>query len=690
MWRAAARALAALALFVTPVEARNLALLVGVSAYDDAAIRSLEGPRNDVVLMREALARRDFGAQDVEVLADGAPDSKAAPTRAAILAGLQGLADKAGAGDLVVFHYSGHGSTQPEGPVEDGAEPEPGGRVQVLLPRDAGRYDEATHTIRNAIIDKELGRALERIRAKGARLFVVIDACHAGTVTRAGAGVARAVEASALGVPDAASSPVMAAAPTRRAAVKAGQVGALVGFFAVDAWSEALERPLPAAQGEGATRVYGAFTWHLARVLAQGRARSYRDLARLAALDMTRASASLPPPMFEGDLDATLPGAGAAGPPRFEARIEGGKVTIEAGRLQGIEPGARLGLYDGPVADARRLGGVEAVEAGAASSRAEGGALAPGRAWAQIEAPGASFRLRVAASPDARAALAGAAEGLPVDFVEGAADHVAVVAQDRVWLGRDGAASVDPDSVPSAPANDAAALRALVWRLARAANLARLAAAADVEPASAPAARVSLTVTRETDPTRLSDPRRACSPPRRPDAREVDGDIAQAVGHCDLARLAIENVSERDLDVGVFLIDPMGEVATPSRDWARNGCVAYLPARAGRPLVVRTQLQMRTQAGLGHAGLHRVLVFALPRQGGMPVNLCPLVAEAPPAPDAPALRAASARGFAGLLARAGLADPTLRAANPFAEEDAQTDAGVLARQYLLDLRPAGR
>ena len=30
--------------------ARNLALLIGVAAYDDPAIRPLQGPRNDVIL----------------------------------------------------------------------------------------------------------------------------------------------------------------------------------------------------------------------------------------------------------------------------------------------------------------------------------------------------------------------------------------------------------------------------------------------------------------------------------------------------------------------------------------------------------------------------------------------------------------------------------------------------------------
>ena len=92
------------------------------------------------------------------------PKPLAAPTRAAILAGFADLAAKAGPGDFALIHFSGHGSTQPEGAVDESAEPEPGGRVQVLLPKDAGKYDAEARTIRNAIVDKEIGPALDELR----------------------------------------------------------------------------------------------------------------------------------------------------------------------------------------------------------------------------------------------------------------------------------------------------------------------------------------------------------------------------------------------------------------------------------------------------------------------------------------------------------------------------------------------
>lgn len=696
----------ALALLCPPAQARNLALLMAVAAYDDPAIRPLEGPRNDVLLLWRYLTRHGFAPPDIRVLAEGLPEAAHAPrprapaTRAEILDGLADLAAGAQAGDFVLIHYSGHGSTQPEGEVEEGQEPESGGRVQVLLPKDAGRYDAQARGIRNAVIDKEIGAGLERIRAKGARVFVVIDACHAGTVTRAGAGVARAVEAAALGVPEVAA-PAQVKPVQRRAGVRPpADKAALVGFFAVDSWSEALERPLPGSAdfiGAEGARTFGIFTWHLVRALEQGRARTYRELARLVALDMGRgAIATAPPPMFDGDLDAALPGVAAqALLARFPARIEAGALRIEAGALQGFDAGARVAVFDGPLADALRLASVTLAEASASVSSAAFDGKASTQLWAEVETPAASFRLRVAADSEARPLVVAAiADGLAVDLADGPADVQASVRAGRLWLTRDGAMPVmDPnayDRSPSVALDAIADLRTLLWRFARAANLVRLASAAEASGAAG-AARVTLEATRDADAARLADPRRACAPlPGSP--VPLDGAGAAALGHCDALRLSIENAGERDLDVGVFFIDPVGEVAAPSRDWRQNGCVAFLPARAGRPLVLRTQMRLATASGPGHSGLHRILVFALPRQAGMPANLCHLAQDNPAAAqaEAVALRAVGAKGFAALLARAGLADPALRAANPFAEEEGAAASDASVRMFTLDLRPPGR
>ena len=317
-------------------------------------------------------------------------------------------------------------------------------------------------------------------------------------------------------------------------------------------------------------------------------------------------------------------------------------------------------------------------EAGPAQSRA-GFAAAAGAVYVELESPGAAFRLRVAAPGDARAPVEAAARGLPVDLVDGPADLAVAREGDALRLAPAEGGGLD------VAASDAAALRAALWRFARAANLLRL-AAASVAGGDGAGLDAALEIASETDPARLADPRRACAAPSRPATRTVADENLAALGHCDAIKLSLTNRGERDLDVAVFLVDPAGDIAIPSREWRGNGCMAYLPARAGRPLVVRTQARLWTAQGPGLAGPHRVLVFALERKGGMAPDLCALLASAPPDPGQ-ALRAGGRAGFARLLTRAGLADPALRAANPFAEEE-EGAGGFAARRFTLDLRPA--
>lgn len=713
-----------------PAAARSHALLIGVAAYDNASIRSLQGPRNDVILMWRLMRERGFAAGDIEVLAEGLPVQagvpvpRAAPTRAEILAGFARLAEQAGPGDFVVIHFSGHGTTQPEVDPDHDPEPEPGGRDQVLLPKDAGHYDANTRRIQNGLIDDEIGDALDRIRAKGATVWAVIDACHAGTVTRSGTTVTRAVEPAALGVPEATPRPTPSAAPDRGGVVKGlGRKGSLIGFFAVDSWTEAIERDFPGTDGAFAAVAgkhhFGVFTWHLARALGSGRAQTFRDLARLVTLDMTASSnlAQAPLPVFDGDLDLPLFGGKAKGPPRFAAKPDAADLAIEAGSLNGFDVGAEVGVFDGPLADARRIASARIVTADAGKSRAafSGSSPAmPATAWVTPEAPGVAFRFRVGtgAAPDAKRqearrwlekALAadGAADRFAIDLTEdGPADMQVIAEEGRLWLVSEGQALVkSPDAYDRSfaiaiagrsEADVAADLRNALWTFARAANLVRLAGAAEIGGQPNADLDITLERTRETDPAGLAQPARTCAGPSKPsEASPVASGGIAAVSHCDQIRLSITNRGALDVDVGVFFLDPMGEVSVPVRDWRQSGCVGFVPAKATRPLALRTVVRTWTDKGPSHTGQHRILVFAMPRTDRLPPSLChllqPSVEKA--RAEAVATRAGGTRrGFATLLERAALADSTLRAANPFEDEPAE-GAGVTVRQFTLDIRP---
>ena len=87
---------------------RKLALLVGINQYP-GDIPSLRGCLTDVELQRELLVHRyGFNPADILVVADDRPLK---PTRQNILTAFEThLIQQAKPDDVVVFHYSGHGS----------------------------------------------------------------------------------------------------------------------------------------------------------------------------------------------------------------------------------------------------------------------------------------------------------------------------------------------------------------------------------------------------------------------------------------------------------------------------------------------------------------------------------------------------------------------------------------------------
>ena len=86
-------------------------------------------------------------------------------------------------GDLVYIHFSCHGQ-----PVEDLNGDEPEGWDEALVPIDAKKvYQKGVYEGKNHIIDDELNEYLREIRTKVGKngfVYVVVDACHAGSSYR--------------------------------------------------------------------------------------------------------------------------------------------------------------------------------------------------------------------------------------------------------------------------------------------------------------------------------------------------------------------------------------------------------------------------------------------------------------------------------------------------------------------------
>lgn len=141
------------------------ALLVGINTYPTAP---LQGCVNDVELMHDALIQQyDFPPDDVRVLCD------ARATTAAIKHRLDWLVTDAKPDDVLVFHFSGHGSqVRDRGPLDELADH----KDEILCPVDLDWRDKV-------ITDDDLGQFFKRV-PDDVNFYVVLDCCHSGTGTR--------------------------------------------------------------------------------------------------------------------------------------------------------------------------------------------------------------------------------------------------------------------------------------------------------------------------------------------------------------------------------------------------------------------------------------------------------------------------------------------------------------------------
>lgn len=159
--------------------ARKFALLVGISKYQRKGVPGEWGNLNtglELKLLQEVLTEKfKFDPADIAVLRD----EKA--TRAGILSALRDLAARAGKGDVVFFHYSGHGNSIP-----DDSGDEIDGMDEALVPFDyVSTKGLAKDYLSNNIRDDEIGKILDELKKKEpASVTVSLDSCYSGTATR--------------------------------------------------------------------------------------------------------------------------------------------------------------------------------------------------------------------------------------------------------------------------------------------------------------------------------------------------------------------------------------------------------------------------------------------------------------------------------------------------------------------------
>lgn len=138
----------------------NRALCVGINNYPGTNM-DLAGCVNDANDWRELLERRGY-------LVDALLDREA--TRARIVEALRTVIGQATDTDCLVFTFSGHGSWLP-----DDDRDEPDARDEMMCPYDVMKeqylLDDELHDLFNA-------------KTAGARIYMIADSCHSGSVSR--------------------------------------------------------------------------------------------------------------------------------------------------------------------------------------------------------------------------------------------------------------------------------------------------------------------------------------------------------------------------------------------------------------------------------------------------------------------------------------------------------------------------
>lgn len=156
---------------------RKRAFLVGISKYDTPMTgyqwHNINGAE-DVKLLEPILKEQKFSL--VTLLNEQATYNNITKRLCAFIHATK-------KGDIVYLHFSGHGQ-----PVEDLNGDEDDGWDESIVPTDAHKiFQKGVYEGKRHIIDDQINKYIMHLRLKiGSKgfLYVVIDACHAGTASR--------------------------------------------------------------------------------------------------------------------------------------------------------------------------------------------------------------------------------------------------------------------------------------------------------------------------------------------------------------------------------------------------------------------------------------------------------------------------------------------------------------------------
>lgn len=160
------------------------ALIIGVANTPRLqSLPRLEGVANDVQAMRRLALTLGVHPSNSTVLSDTESGS-ASPTLGAIQTSLRTLEETATANTQLLIYLGGHGAQQPIQTNANAAGHEFDGLDEIFLTVDTQPFSVADRTTPGALTDNMLAEVLQRLARKGVHVWLIVDSCNAGTMTR--------------------------------------------------------------------------------------------------------------------------------------------------------------------------------------------------------------------------------------------------------------------------------------------------------------------------------------------------------------------------------------------------------------------------------------------------------------------------------------------------------------------------
>jgi len=265
----------------------------------------LTGPVNDVRLVSDMLVDQfRFSTEDIVVLSEERGSADLRPLKQNIVRELEELAEQASTDDQVVIYFSGHGTQQPDDDADSKEDLEPDGMDEVFCPADVlvSTFGDST-SIPNGLSDDELRKYTGDIRASGASIRLVVDACHSGTAVR-GNRVYRQLRPEQMLPAESIAAARRRAARTRSVSsetsgMDGAEGGGLIAFYAAQPHEPTFETEMPFGDEDAVSA--GSFTYTLVSVLAASNSNmTYSELAQRIHDQYVLMGLVSPTPLIEG------------------------------------------------------------------------------------------------------------------------------------------------------------------------------------------------------------------------------------------------------------------------------------------------------------------------------------------------------------------------------------------------------